>query len=75
MYKNLRLAFGSVLVLAGIVFFILPGSILMVLGGLMLLSYDVPQARNWLKVCQRSMSQSARKLDTFILNRKLRRRT
>jgi hypothetical protein len=40
------------------------------LGGLMLLSYDVPQARHWLKTYQPAMSVSAQKIDRLILDRK-----
>ena len=72
MHKNIRMALGSVLAFAGIVFFILPGSILFLLGGLLLLSYDFPRARVWLKNCQRTMSGSAQKIDRLILARKLR---
>jgi len=71
-HKNIRMALGSVLAVAGIVFFILPGSILFLLGGLLLLSYDFPRARVWLKSCQRAMSGSAQKIDRLIRARKLR---
>jgi hypothetical protein len=53
------------------VFFILPGSIFVLLLGLVMLSYDVPKARDWLRTCQNAMSKSARKLDKIILDRKL----
>lgn len=72
MLKNIRVVFASLLVLVGVIFFIIPGSMFLVLGGLMLLSYDFPSARSWLKNCQRSMSGSAQKLDRVILNRKFR---
>ncbi|MFT4994223.1 MAG: hypothetical protein ACI965_001246 [Paraglaciecola sp.] len=70
--KHFRIGLGSILILMGVVFFILPGSMFLLLLGLLTLSYDVPKAKDWLKVCQRSMSQSARKLDRVLLNRKLR---
>lgn len=70
--KVLRLTFGGLLFVTGIIFTILPGSILLVLGGLMLLSYDWPRARGWLAFFQKSMAGSARKLDRMLLNRKLR---
>jgi hypothetical protein len=73
--KHIRIGIGSILVFIGVVFFILPGSMFLLLLGLMTLSYDVPKANDWLKVCQRSMSRSARKLDSYLLNRKLRRRS
>ena len=72
MKKKLRLALGGLLALFGVVFFILPGSIFVLLLGLLMLSYDVPKARDWLRTCQNIMSKSARKLDKIILDRKLR---
>lgn len=72
MNKAIRVTFGVLGVLVGTVFAILPGSILFLLGGLVLLSYDFPVARKWLKKCQDGMSVGARKLDRMILNRKLR---
>ncbi|GAC19647.1 tellurium resistance protein TerC [Paraglaciecola arctica] len=71
MKKKIRITLGSLLALFGIVFFILPGSILVLLLGLVMLSYDVPRARDWLRTCQNVMSKSARKLDKIILDRKL----
>ena len=72
--KHFRIGLGSILVFIGVVFFILPGSMFLLLLGLLTLSYDVPKAKGYLKACQRSMSQSARKLDSILLNRKLRTR-
>lgn len=72
MKKKLRIALGSLLTMFGVVFFILPGSMFVLLIGLMILSYDVPKARDWLRTCQKAMSNSARKLDKLILDRKLR---
>ncbi|MDN4503404.1 PGPGW domain-containing protein [Alteromonadaceae bacterium BrNp21-10] len=72
--KTLRISVGAALVLFGLVtFFFLPGSILTIVIGLMLLSFDFPQARNWLKRSQRAMSHSSRKLDSYLLKRKHRR--
>lgn len=71
MTKNLRITFGALLAIFGIVFFILPGSMFVLLLGLLMLSYDVPKARGWLRTCQNAMSKSARKLDKLILDRKL----
>jgi hypothetical protein len=71
MNKKFRIAFGALLAMFGIVFFVLPGSILVLLLGLFMLSYDVPKARVWLRACQNVMSKSARKLDKIILDRKL----
>lgn len=71
MKKKLRIAIGGLLAIFGVVFFILPGSMFLVLLGLMMLSYDVPKARSWLRTCQNTMTKSARKLDKIILDRKL----
>ena len=71
MKKKLRIAIGGLLAIFGVVFFILPGSMFLVLLGLMMLSYDVPKARSWLGTCQNTMTKSARKLDKIILDRKL----
>ena len=71
MKKKLRIAFGALLAIFGVVFFILPGSIFALILGLLMLSYDVPQARYWLRTCQKMMSKSAQKLDKMILERKL----
>jgi hypothetical protein len=73
MKKKLRIALGGLLAIFGVVFFILPGSILVLLVGLLMLSYDVPKARDWLRTCQNVMSKSASKLDKLILDKRLRR--
>ncbi|WP_416304924.1 PGPGW domain-containing protein [Neptunicella sp. SCSIO 80796] len=74
MKRMIRMILGAGLVLFGLLtFFILPGSILTIAIGLMLLSFDFPLARRWLKLSQRSMSHSARKLDSYLLARKHRR--
>lgn len=70
--RIIRLTIGAVLFISGLVLTLLPGSILLVLGGLMLLSYDWPRARRWLKYSQRSMTAGARKIDRFLLLRKMR---
>ena len=70
--KKIRLTIGGILVAGGVIFAILPGSILFLLSGLVLLSYDWPRARGWLKRCQNTMSHSARKIDRYLLARKLR---
>ncbi|MGS2721315.1 tellurium resistance protein TerC [Paraglaciecola aestuariivivens] len=71
MKRNIRITLGSLCTAFGVIFFILPGSIFVLLIGLVMLSYDLPKARTWLTKCQRAMSQSARKLDRFLLARKL----
>jgi len=73
MKKTIRLSLGAILFLTGIVLTLLPGSILLVIGGLMLLSYDWPRARLWLRFFQNQMARSARRLDQLLLNRKLNR--
>ena len=71
MNKKFRILFGALLAMFGVVFFVLPGSILVLLLGLFMLSYDLPKARSWLRACQNLMSKSAQKLDKIILDRKL----
>ncbi|MCW8090216.1 PGPGW domain-containing protein [Alteromonas sp. ASW11-130] len=70
--KIVRTIIGGALVLSGIVLTIVPGSTLFILAGLVLLSVDFPRARSWLKHCQTGMSNGARKLDRYLLARKLR---
>lgn len=69
--KKVRITIGVIFTLIGVVLFILPGSMLFLLGGLFILSYDIPAARKWLGLCQRSVARSARQLDRFLLRRKL----
>lgn len=73
MKKSVRITLGCALILFGAVFFILPGTIFILMAGLLLLSYDIPQARSALQVLQGKASSSARKLDTYLLRRKLSR--
>jgi hypothetical protein len=68
--KLLRSAAAITLIILGIIFTILPGSILLVLGGLVLLSVDFPQAKKFLSKTQRATSRTARKVDLFLLKRK-----
>lgn len=70
--RIVRLTLGAILFIGGIVLMLLPGSILLVVGGLMLLSYDWPRARGWLKYSQKTMTTGARKIDRFLLMRRLR---
>ncbi len=72
--KSLRIGLGAVLAGVGIVFFILPGSILFLVAGLLVLSYDFPIARRWLGHCQKAMSKGARTLDNFIEKRRFSKR-
>lgn len=70
--RIVRLTLGVILFIGGIVLTLLPGSILLVVGGLVLLSYDWPKARSWLKYSQKTMTSGARRIDRFLLMRKLR---
>ncbi|AEF03496.1 MAG: tellurium resistance protein TerC [Alteromonas sp.] len=70
--KIVRLTLGSILFIGGIILTLLPGSILLVIGGLVLLSYDWPRARGWLKISQNMMASSARRIDRVLLMRKFR---
>jgi DNA-binding protein Fis len=72
MKKSIRTFIAILGITIGIVFAILPGSILFLIGGLMLLSMDYPMARKWLKVSQNNLSRAARSLDRALLRRKLR---
>ena len=70
--KLVRLTLGGLLLATGIIFTILPGSVLLVISGLVLLSYDWPRARGWLTGLQRTTARNARRIDTWLLARKLR---
>ena len=70
--KIVRLTIGGILFIGGIILILLPGSILLVIGGLVLLSYDWPRARGWLKISQNMMASSARRIDRVLLMRKFR---
>ena len=70
--KIVRLTLGGILFFGGIILTLLPGSILLVIGGLVLLSYDWPRARGWLKISQNMMTSSARRIDRVLLMRKFR---
>jgi hypothetical protein len=52
-----------------IVCFVVLGSKLILLLGLMMLNYDVPKASDWLRVYQYMMANSAKKLDKLILDK------
>ena len=70
--KYIRRILGGLLVTLGFVFTILPGSIFLVLSGLVLISMDFAPARQVLAKIQKGMSISARKLDSYLLKRKFR---
>ncbi|MCV2883891.1 tellurium resistance protein TerC [Aestuariibacter sp. AA17] len=73
MKKHARITLGTLCVLFGVILFILPGSMFVLLFGLFMLSFDVPIARVWLQRCQNMMSKSARRLDSTMLKWKYRR--
>lgn len=62
---------GGMFVLLGLIFIIVPGpSLLLLIPGLYLLSFEYPIAKVYLKKCQKLLSQSARWLDNKIAARK-----
>ncbi|WP_100657062.1 PGPGW domain-containing protein [Alteromonas flava] len=68
--KTLRTTIGASLLAIGVIFTIVPGSILLVLIGLVLLSIDHALPRKWLRKAQRGMTLGARKLDAWLLSRR-----
>ena len=64
---------GCLFALIGLIFMIVPGPGLpFILLGLVILSFEYPLAKVWLKKCQRLMRKSAKWLDAQILKRKYR---
>ena len=62
---------GTILVLIGVLFIILPGpAVLFIPLGLALLSLEYPWAKKWLRKAQRYMKTGAEKLDTMIRHRR-----
>lgn len=62
---------GGFLVFLGLIFVIIPGpSLLLLIPGLYLLSFEYPKAKVWLRKCQKLLSQSARWLDNQLKKRK-----
>lgn len=71
MLKPIRTVVGGFLVLLGLIFVIVPGpSLLLLIPGLYLLSFDYPKAKVYLRKCQKLLSKSARWLDQQIQRRK-----
>ncbi|MBT0586588.1 PGPGW domain-containing protein [Alteromonas oceanisediminis] len=70
MNKTLRTIGGAALCITGVIFTVIPGSILLVIAGLVLLSMDHLAARKVLKRTQRSMTRSAAWLDRWLLSRR-----
>lgn len=69
--QQLKRTLGWLLTGCGIVFALFPGSIFLLIGGLLLLSSEYELARRYLKKCQNAMSDSARRIDRFLLLRRL----
>jgi len=62
---------GGLLVVLGAIFIIIPGpSLLLLIPGFYLLSFEYPAAKVWLRRCQRLLSKSARYMDKLIRRRK-----
>ncbi|MDA8621744.1 PGPGW domain-containing protein [Psychrosphaera sp.] len=62
---------GGILVLLGLIFIIVPGpSLLLLIPGLYILSFEYELARVWLKKCQRMFKKSAVWLDSKIRARR-----
>lgn len=70
--KYIRGIIGAIFVLTGFILTILPGSFLLVLVGLVLISMDYAPARQFLALLQKGMSANARKLDRVLHKRKYR---
>ena len=70
--RYVRTLLGSVLLVLGILLTIIPGSSLLLLAGLMLISVDYKPARRFLSAIQKSMSVASRKLDNALWRRKFR---
>ena len=70
--KIIRSMLGVLLILAGILLTILPGSTVLILAGLALISVDYQYPRKLLGKVQKSMGTASRKLDRLLLRRKYR---
>ena len=65
---------GGTLVLLGTIFIIIPGpSLLLLIPGFYILSFEYDGAKVWLKRCQALLAKSARWIDKMIQKRKLSR--
>ncbi|MFW8592529.1 PGPGW domain-containing protein [Glaciecola sp. 2405UD65-10] len=64
---------GGLFVLIGLVFILLPGpSLLLIIPGLFILSYEYPLAKVWLRKCMKIMRNSAKYLDRLFRRKSLR---
>ena len=67
MKKLLVTTIGGLLVFLGLIFVIIPGpSLLLLIPGFYILSFEYPAAKVWLRRCQRLLKKSAVWLDRFI---------
>jgi len=71
MKKILITITGGLLVLLGLIFVIIPGpSLLLLIPGFYILSFEYPAAKVWLRRCQVLLKKSATWLDNQIRKRK-----
>ena len=69
--KALITVIGVLVTLLGVLFIILPGpAFLLIPVGLAILAIEYPIAKKWLRKCQRWMTISAKKADSYFANRK-----
>ncbi|MGQ8365757.1 tellurium resistance protein TerC [Glaciecola sp. 1036] len=68
--KTIRTTIGILLIIASVVFAIIPGSIFITIAGLVLLAMDYPRARGLLKWSQKRASKLSILLDAWLRNRK-----
>lgn len=69
--KTIISIIGGLLVLLGLIFVIVPGpSLLLIIPGLFILSYEYPLAKVWLRKCMKLMRNSAKWIDAKLLKRK-----
>jgi hypothetical protein len=62
---------GGLLILLGLVFIIVPGpSMLLIIPGLFILSYEYPLAKVWLRKCMKLLRRTAQWIDRKLLHRK-----
>ena len=74
MKKILITIVGGFLVLLGAIFIIVPGpSLLLLIPGFYILSFEYEGAKVWLKRCQALLAKTARWIDSVIMKRKLSR--
>lgn len=71
MKKLFLSVFGGFLVLLGLIFIIIPGpSLLFIIPGLFLLSFEYPLAKKWLRKSMKVMGHTARWVDKKMWQRK-----